>query len=244
LLIEPDKRRVVYFNKIKSQQTLGISISKSELENYFRFNEMLHFNFRQCTIGIWLHEFTMIPVSIENERLQKKALSFNAGNDNNVALLKDNLGGLNFLGSIDSGVKQWLKSNFNDAEIINPAASLLRHFSKQLHADSSNQLIAYVNEGFLEILYVKKGDTQYYNAFSYESIEDAIYFILLVFNQMGLSTQEDILTLAGEIMPDSNLYIGLYKYIRNIQFAPFPADLQIESEGDLNNHRYLNLFLL
>jgi Protein of unknown function (DUF3822) len=244
LLLGPDENRILYFNKIKSRNTENKFPGKQGLDAYFRFNEKLHYDFKHATLGIWQPDFTLAPASISDGSVQKKILSFNSGQKKDWDILIDDIGPekeINFLTVIDPEVKDWFLVNFKNAGIVNAPASLIRYFIAQNHA---KQLIAYINEGFLELIYIENGNIRFYNAYPYQSIEDGIYFILLAYHQMDLSTEGDVLTIAGEIMPDSNLYIGLYKYIRNIQFAPFPEYLNIDDEKDLINHRYLNLFLL
>lgn len=58
------------------------------------------------------------------------------------------------------------------------------------------------------------------NTYSYKTSEDFIYYILFCYEQLGLKTETDTITLSGLIAKDDSLYALLYTYVRHINFEP------------------------
>ena len=58
------------------------------------------------------------------------------------------------------------------------------------------------------------------NTYSYKTPEDFIYYILFCYEQLGLKTETDTITLSGLIAKDDSLYALLYTYVRHINFEP------------------------
>ena len=67
------------------------------------------------------------------------------------------------------------------------------------------------------------------NKYSYQTTKDFLYFVLLVYQQLNLNTKHTPLILAGELMPDSEIFKALHIYIRHIDWAERPANYTVGS---------------
>jgi hypothetical protein len=76
-----------------------------------------------------------------------------------------------------------------------------------------------------QIAVFDRRNLQFYNSFAFTKASDFLYFTLLAFDQLKLNPLDVPLTISGELMEDSEIYRLLYRYFRDIRFAPTPAGL-------------------
>jgi hypothetical protein len=88
----------------------------------------------------------------------------------------------------------------------------------------------YIRAGSLTICAADGEQLFLLNKYSYQTTKDFLYFVLLVYQQLNLNTKHTPLILAGELMPDSEIFKALHIYIRHIDWAERPALYKI---GDL-----------
>ncbi len=104
----------------------------------------------------------------------------------------------------------------------------------------------YVNAytSHFDLCVVKKEKLILSNTYDYFAPEDFVYYILFVFEQLNLSTDDVNLYLSGEIEKESKLYNLLFTYIRNISFFSTPHHLTIEDEKLKKAEKHQYQFLL
>lgn len=107
---------------------------------------------------------------------------------------------------------------------------------------SKKQLLAFVDDGKVHIMYGKDTKFLYYNQFNCENENDYLYFISLMYDQLDLDKEVDSLLLFGRVDADSPIYSLLHGYIRNIEFMK-SAKLSISDlRYRMYQHYYLDLF--
>lgn len=72
----------------------------------------------------------------------------------------------------------------------------------------------------LDMVVFKEGRLQLANSFEYHTANDVVYYVLFVYEQLTLSTEEIPIYLSGAINKASSVYSGLYKYVRYLEFIP------------------------
>ncbi len=86
---------------------------------------------------------------------------------------------------------------------------------------------AYIRSGSMTICAADSEQLFLLNKYSYQTTKDFLYFVLLVYQQLNLNTKNTPLVLAGELMPDSEIFKALHIYIRHIDWAERPAHFKI-----------------
>ena len=94
--------------------------------------------------------------------------------------------------------------------------SIWMNYKNQL---TGTRLYIYVREEDFNLVIFDKNQLIYNNAFYFKAPEDFIYFIIFVMEQLDLNPEEVPVTLMGAIDRNSPLFVLLYRYIRNIEFA-------------------------
>jgi hypothetical protein len=142
-------------------------------------------------------------------------------------------------------------------EIWESKAALVFHNPKVLHASTlfieslltknknielRDRIFIHVRPQYLEIGYFTENRLQLYNTFIYRTKEDFIYFILFVFEQLGINPELIEAVMMGEIEKNSPLHEIALKYIRNVSFVPRFEDFEYSYVFDeIPSHYYFTL---
>ncbi len=91
----------------------------------------------------------------------------------------------------------------------------------------------------------QNGKLLFFNNFTYASSQDALYFLLLAYQQCGWSPARVPLYLCGEITDHSELYRQFYRYIEDLRFCEYGAPPATPPElASLPGHLYFELLCL
>lgn len=94
----------------------------------------------------------------------------------------------------------------------------------------------------LDIVVFKEGALQLANSFEYQTAEDVVYYVLFIYEQVGLSPEETPIYPSGAISQASAIYSELYTYVRHVEFIP-TYSLSINRLGKEKAHKELLLKL-
>ncbi len=114
--------------------------------------------------------------------------------------------------------------------------------SNYFYPYGKKQLVAYVEDERIHLLYGKDTKFVYYNQFNCAHENDYLYFISLMFDQLNLDHENDNLLLFGRLDMDFPLHKLLYGYFRNIEFAKSEKLSVTELAYRMKQHYYLDLF--
>lgn len=102
-----------------------------------------------------------------------------------------------------------------------------------------------VRGGKLFVAAHRNGILQFFNTFSFTNSQDALYYILLSYQQCGWAPTRVPLYLCGEITEHSELYRQFYRYVEDIRFCVYGAPPSVPPElAGLPPHLYFELLCL
>jgi hypothetical protein len=107
---------------------------------------------------------------------------------------------------------------------------------------SKKQLIAFVDNDKIHLLYGKDTKFIFYNQFDCKHENDYLYFVSLIYSELELDRNKDTLQLFGRVDIDSPIYKLLHGYIRNIEFMKSEKLVITDLRYRMNQHYYLDLF--
>ncbi len=91
----------------------------------------------------------------------------------------------------------------------------------------------------------RNGKLLFFNTFTYAAAQDALYYLLLTYQQCGLSPARAPLYLCGEITPHSDIYRHFYRYVEDIRFCQYGAPPSTPPElAGLPAHLYFEFLCL
>ncbi|MEM9545314.1 MAG: DUF3822 family protein [Bacteroidota bacterium] len=114
--------------------------------------------------------------------------------------------------------------------------------SNYFYPFSKKQLIAYVEDEKLHLLYGKDTKFLFYNQFNCTHENDYLYFITLIYDQLKLNREEDNLLLFGRLDLDFPLHDLLHGYFRNVEFTRSERLHITDFRYRAKQHFYLDLF--
>jgi hypothetical protein len=117
--------------------------------------------------------------------------------------------------------------------------------SEVVHTGSSGVKAAHVHlsSGHFDIAVTNGQELLFHNNFMYRSDEDLWYFILFVFDKLGLDQGSTPLMLSGDLDKFSDRPSLLKRYFRNIKFRNAPAEFQYSHVFEsVQMHNCLSLF--
>lgn len=125
--------------------------------------------------------------------------------------------------AVPKEIYNFFTSYYSDLSVFHGATPLIEGLLTQ-HKNTTGRVVTVNVQGrYFEMVVNRGGDLEYYNRFPYQTVEDFMYYIVFVFEQLELNPETDTLYIAGTIEKNSTLLAMIRKYIRNIQFMQRPA---------------------
>jgi hypothetical protein len=114
-----------------------------------------------------------------------------------------------------------------------------------VHTGSSTGKAAHVHfsSGHFDIVVTNQHELLFHNNFMFRSDEDLLYFILFVFDKLGLDQGSTPLMVSGDFDKFSDRPSLLKRYFRNFKFRSAPAEFEYPHIFEtIQEHGYLSLF--
>lgn len=166
-------------------------------------------------------KFTTIPSALFNEEKIKDYLSFTTTLDEGSLIFFDKveIEKMVIIWSIEDQIKKDIVNNFSGAVF----KTILSPFIKRANSyEFENKISSLFFEDRLIVSVFKKGDMQLINTFEIKSIEDALYYHLLLFQSTELN-EEEIEVVTGGIYKEMDLFLSKLKaYFSNINRVEYP----------------------
>ena len=115
-------------------------------------------------------------------------------------------------------------------------------WSNYYYPYSKKQLVAFIEDEKIHFLYGKDTKFIFYNQFDCKHENDYLYFVSLIYSELGLDRDKDKLHLIGRVDIDSPIYTLLHGYIRDIDFMKSEKLVISDLRFRVNQHYYLDLF--
>ena len=83
------------------------------------------------------------------------------------------------------------------------------------------------------------------NSYSYQTSQDFIYHVLLVYNQFNLEPNDIPIHVSGQVIKDSEIFRMLYRYIRRTEIIAAPPTFVFGKKYEkIPDHFYFDLYSL
>lgn len=229
-----DKRFVV----LKSQPILDPDDFKTfvnyELNAPFRLIKVIVCNPFSC----------LYPEPLFDKTKTKELFSFNHSyQPQSEELVVDKItamGAINIY-KIASLLRELLNSYFPQYHLTHCATPLLQGLFSENQDGAEADLFVY--DDFVHLV-VREGKTlKLMNSFDFEAHEDVLYYVLAVFEQLGLNLKTQVVRLHGDCIRFIELYELLRKYIMEVQLAERPLNIAFDPALDqIPEHLFYPLF--
>jgi hypothetical protein len=241
-IYDPDKRVFIGFRNYKIDDVNQVDRLVDKMEEIFKKDDLLKIPFRETRFIYLSQKSTLIPSAYFDKTKLKTYFEFN-----HTINELDEIH-YNYISSADAynvfAMPTYVASTaklpnikfyHQSTPLIN---SILSNFS-----GNKERVFINMNRSFFDIAVAGPKGLALYNSFAYQQESDLLYFILYVYNQLGLSPQHAELILSGENADNSRYYNALKSYITFVKYNSPDKNPEFISEFDkLNKYCYLNLF--
>ncbi|MFT5834521.1 MAG: hypothetical protein ACI97N_002161 [Cognaticolwellia sp.] len=240
--------RLSYFITSPEKVILLQSIEQLDTKTFASFfDEEQYFDtlFATVKVGFVTPYTTLVPNLIYTEGSATSYLENSFSIPHQHYLLIDNLASLQcqnvFLAPIE--IYDFLQNKFDHIEFYHAETPLLTAWQKEAVQFQQPTIFINVIGRQFQIAAFQQEKLLLSNTFEFKSAKDFIYYTLLVFNQLNLSTENSKLFLSGEVMQNSRIYKLLYRYIRKIEFISRPTAFQFDEQfADQPKHFNFDLY--
>lgn len=216
-----------------------------EFKRIVEIEEAFKEGYQKTVIGFIGGLSVLIPEALFNQDKAKTYLDFSHDIKNEYFVGNDaliNVRARNVYG-IHRALYESIKSAFPTATMMHASSSLIESLSLHFKHDQGNKIVLHLQYSHFEVVYFKDGNLQFYNSFNYTTGEDLIYYVLFVFEQLGLNQDQESLLVFGEMEEHSHTHELLHQYVRNVAFGDRGVMMKYSQALDIiPRHFYYNLF--
>ncbi len=138
-------------------------------------------------------------------------------------------------------LRELLNSYFQSYQMIHYSTAILQGVFSERNDDAEIHL--FLNEDFLHIVYKEDKLLRLVNSYDFDVQEDVLYYVLAVYEQLGLNLKTQTLYVHGDCVRFVELFEFLKKYIMEVTLAERPSNLIYDIALDsIPEHLFYPLF--
>lgn len=185
-------------------------------------DDKLQLPYKRVKIAFSNGKFCMVPQRLFQETEKATYLGHLSPVRNSRAIFSDNVSQhqAELVYEVDSPALEHVERHFPQAQKRNLHTLLLEAIRSHAASQSSYHLAVHIGHKQVLIYAFDRTNLMLANAYPYQSAQDCLYYILLVYEQLGLKPEHTPLFLAGRILEDSDIYRLLSRYVRHLNFLP------------------------
>lgn len=218
------------------------------LENIFDENSVLKAGFwKSVKLSFRNSHFSLVPQSLFSENHAKDILGITCylSDKHEVHYYKHSGNGTVNIFAAEAPVLKWFKKNYPGKyiEVIHHTSWLLEGVKHSKVVDVHTKVYVNVDDELLSISVKRGEEILFINNFQFYSPNDFVYYILFVYNEFDLNPEVIPIILTGNIHKNSENYLKIYRFVRNIVFGKKPTWLKFGYHFDeVSDHRYFELY--
>ena len=202
----------------------GISMA-ANLREAFKSAALLQRGYKRVNILVDV-AVMLVPIEEFQEEDMQGLYRYTFGLDDGDTVVHQILPDLNAVAvfPINKDIKLVVDDHFTDVRITPLIRSIWTYLHRKSFIGMSKKLYGYFHDKKLELFAFSKNRFKFYNSFELDSSRDAVYFIMYVWEQLGMDKTSDELHLVGDIVDSDGLKISLSQFIRKVYINNLAAD--------------------
>lgn len=200
--------------------------------------------FRQVQAGLISNEYTLIPEALyrKDDELLYFRKNFTDSFRYKIHSRQSHQNHLYVTFGTEPELETELLHLFQDPQILHHSQALIAGFAGHAYSADKNIWLQIHRES-LDIVVSENRKLLLVNSFQWQSNEDVLYYLLFVSEQLGVNTDKSGVTISGEVIEGSALYLLIYNHFRNVAFPSRPSTLSNAfSDDDLPFHEYALMY--
>ena len=202
----------------------GISMA-ANLREAFKSAALLQRGYKRVNILVDV-AVMLVPIEEFQEEDMQGLYRYTFGLDDGDTVVHQVLPDLNAVAvfPINKDIKLVVDDHFTDVRITPLIRSIWTYLHRKSFIGMSKKLYGYFHDKKLELFAFSKNRFKFYNSFELDCSRDAVYFIMYVWEQLGMDKTSDELHLVGDIVDSDGLRISLSQFIRKVYINNLAAD--------------------
>ena len=194
------------------------------LENCVYDNPVLIQDYKQVAVSVHSSRFVILPAEAGDEDTMLDIMDYMYADDNCDSVQCDLEGGKTSVAfSVPRGVVAFLQRTFNMPKIVHSLVPLCLYSAKKSEKSGITKMYAHVCNDCLDVCVFRKGELMLANTFKLRDVEEASFYLLNVWQSLGLDVMTDELQLSADKSVRDVLTPQLRKYITYVMPIIFPA---------------------
>lgn len=214
-----------------------------DIQTIFRRDKNIY---QKVVVAIIDSLFTLVPNSLfsSEESLAYLKLNHEVSEENHLTVQENNIESLNstLVFGFPKRIHELFKQQFAGFQLLHYGSPLLELSGLELSLQNESFKL-HIQYDHFEIIYNKAGKLVFFNRYNYQTVEDLIYYLLYVMEQLQVDRDEIQLEAFGEFEEQSAIFEMLLKYIRKVKIRNRTAEMKYSAVlSELPKHYYFNLF--
>lgn len=140
--------------------------------------------------------------------------------------------------SISKDLNTVVSDHFQDTKFTSAITPVWRHLHQRSFTGTRQKLYAYFHESRLEVFCFQQNRFKFCNSFDASRCQDAVYFLLYVWNQLQLDAGKDELHLVGDLPDEALLTPTLKEFLQNVYVINPVADFNAHPATSIKGMPY------
>ena len=210
-------------------------------------DEQFKADFKSVSFALVDSLYTLVPSSLFDASKKADYLKLNhtLNDPSEMIFLSEEISGIGsqLVYAFPQILYKFLSGRFPKLHLHHSLSPCLEAFSLQKKNQESIHL--HIQSDRFDLIYYAEEKLQMVNTFSYQTVEDFIYYLLYVLEQKEVDRDRIKLTLYGEFELRSSLHDLIFQYIRQPEIRERSNEIKYSSPLDqLPRHQFVNLFNL
>lgn len=206
------------------------------LENIILNDEIFLQPYKDVNIIIAGNRFTLVPQEFaEDEETLKKFYRFNIESENekilNNTLIQTST---QIVFGVDKDLHNFLMRTFAGPKFLHSHSILNEYFAPKSRLGNNAKMMCQIRDNKLDIICHKRGKLIFSNGFEFSDINDAAFYLLSCWKNIGYNNILDILQLTGVNEQTQALNEIVSDYLTNIEPVVFPAQVFKLGKASIN----------
>ena len=222
---------------------------EKELRSVFEQDEFLKREFKGSKMIFTSRQSTLVPQPLFDKENVRDYFTFNHSlNDNHYGIFFNRLKHADayVVFAVPLYVPSVVKKYLPDTKLFHQSVPLIENIFLNRKNRKDREIVwMNISEKLFDIVVIDDKKLKLYNSFSFQDVNDLLYFTLYVFEQEKLDPGDTEIILSGKISKTMKEYEVLRKYIRNLRFdTPSTQFTYSYTFNEIPTHTYLNLLNL
>jgi hypothetical protein len=205
-----------------------------------------NYNFKNISVELLNEQSTLVPSALFREEDASKYFhfNFNAGDSAIHSQPVRAFDAVNVFG-VPELLNETMNHLFGNYDLHHHSTALLEGIHLSFKKSGEKLFFLNIRKDYIDIVVTEGKKLIFFNSFNTKSIDDLVYYVMFVCDRLQLNPETVSTYLLGAVERESAIYNLLYKYIRNIRFAPRPDVFSFSYVfKEIPSHFYFNLFSL